>query len=202
MIEIVKFDRPLIGYRLNNAVVYASVPYDLTDEEAKQYGYEQVKSALEYEQTQDIPSIDGGEMEAIEVFVPEAPKVVSINIIGDKFVSFEDESANKITTYTAVAYDQYGEIYQEKFVSETIDNDNYTHVVNVKIEGVIGSLDVQVYKYVEPAPQPPTIEEQLAEKDAQILELKAKQIATNKLVAESNAAQQDLLELLIDMGVI
>lgn len=47
-----------------------------------------------------------------------------------------------------------------------------------------------------------TLEEQLAEKDAQMLELKAQQMATNKLLAESNAAQQDLLELLIDMGVI
>ncbi|MER2170751.1 MAG: hypothetical protein ABS938_08935, partial [Psychrobacillus psychrodurans] len=92
MIDIVKFERPLIGYRLNNAVVYASIPSDLTDAEAKQYGYEQVKSALEYEQTQDTPSIDGSEMEGIEEFIPEPPKAVTIKIAGERFVSFEDET--------------------------------------------------------------------------------------------------------------
>lgn len=67
----------------------------------------------------------------------------------------------------------------------------------------VESVDVSVTPHqVVFGDRPPTIEEQLSEKEVQIFDLKEKQYATNKLLAESNAAQQDLLELLIDMGVI
>lgn len=54
----------------------------------------------------------------------------------------------------------------------------------------------------EPEPQPPSIEEQLAEKDKQIVELKEKQLITSEIVEINGLQQQELLELLIDMGVI
>lgn len=45
-------------------------------------------------------------------------------------------------------------------------------------------------------------EEQIAEKDRQIIELKEKQTLTSELVESNGLQQQELLELLIDMGVI
>lgn len=201
MIDIVKFERPLIGYRLNDAVVYASVPSDLNDADAKQYGYEQVKSSLEYEQTQDSPSINGADMEAIEEFVPEPPKSVTIKITGDRFVSFEDETKTKTLVYAVEAIDQYGDVFSNYTVDETINNDTYTHMVTATVGDVTETLDLQVYKYVLPVPPEPTIEEQLADKDRQILELTVKQSVTDRVVAENGLMQQEILELLIDMGV-
>lgn len=50
--------------------------------------------------------------------------------------------------------------------------------------------------------RPPTIEEQLAKKDEQILELKQQQVAMNRTVETNSTSQQELIELLIDMGVL
>ena len=57
------------------------------------------------------------------------------------------------------------------------------------------------FSYPDPSePEaPPVFVKPLTE---QIEELKTKQFETNQVLAESSAAQQDLLELLIDMGVI
>jgi len=58
-------------------------------------------------------------------------------------------------------------------------------------------------KALEPTePKSPTIEEQLAEKDKQIIELNKMHSVTNQLVIENNAAQLDLLELLLELGVL
>lgn len=201
MIEIVIFERPLIGYRLNNAVVYASVPHDLTDVDAKQYGYEQVKSALEYEQTQDIPSIDGSEMVAIETFIPELPKVKSLKIIGDTFVQFAENETERTLAFTVEATDQYGDSIERDWEwSGAVDGVlNVTPVdeelsVIVSTDGVTASVDIGVYPYVEPVYEKP-LEEQL-------LELKEEQNKTKQALSDSYVEQQDLLELLIDMGVL
>lgn len=159
MIEIVKFDRPLIGYRLNNAVVYASVPHDLTDADAKQYGYEQVKSALEYEQTQDTPSIDGSDMSAIEAFIPELPKVKSLKLIGDTYVQFAENETERVLTFTVEATDQYDDPIERDWtwdgavggvLNVTPNDGNLT--VTVSAEGESASVDVGVYPYVKPVP--------------------------------------------------
>jgi len=50
--------------------------------------------------------------------------------------------------------------------------------------------------------RPPTIEDKLAEKEVQIIDLKKMQVVTNELIVENSAAQQDLLELLTELGVI
>lgn len=49
---------------------------------------------------------------------------------------------------------------------------------------------------------PLTIEEQLAEKDAQILKLKEEQFKLQQATTENAKSQQELIELLMDMGVI
>ena len=53
-----------------------------------------------------------------------------------------------------------------------------------------------------PIPEPPTLEAQLAEKDAQILKLKEEQFKTQQMANENAETQQGLIELLMDMGVI
>lgn len=54
----------------------------------------------------------------------------------------------------------------------------------------------------QPIPQPPTLEEQLAEKDSQILKLKEEQFKTHQMTIQNGTTQQELIELLMDMGVI
>lgn len=51
-------------------------------------------------------------------------------------------------------------------------------------------------------PMTPTVEQQLAERDKEITELKVRQKLSDQMALESSMAQQDLLELLIEMGVI
>lgn len=186
MIDIVKFERPLIGYRLNVAVVYASVPSEMNDVDAKQYGYEQVKSALEYEQIQDSPSIDGSEMEVIEEFIPEPPKAVSIKITGDRFVSFNNEAKTKTLVYTVEAIDQYSEVFSNYTVDETINNDTYTHTITATVGDVTNTLDVQVYKYILPVPPEPSETEKL-QKEVQLL----------KAQSQANADRADFQEEVI-----
>lgn len=159
MIEIVKFDQPLIGYRQNNAVVYASVPTDLSDMEAKQYGYEQVKSALDYEQTQDRPSIDGSDMDAIDSFIPDSPKVKSLKIIGDNSVLFSEGEMERALFFTVEAMDQYGKPISKDWqwtsavggeLTVTPIDENIT--VTASADGVTARVDIGVYPYVSPIP--------------------------------------------------
>lgn len=169
MIEIVIFDRPLIGYRLNKAVVYASVPDELTDVDAKQYGYEQVKSALEYEQSQVSPSIDGSDMTTIETFIPELPKVKSLKIIGDTYVQFVEGETERTLTFTVESTDQYDEPIERDaewtgavggVLTVTPIDEELT--VTVTADGVTASVDVNVYPYIERVYEK-TIEEKLNE---------------------------------------
>ena len=159
MIEIVIFNRPLIGYRLNNAVVYASVPDDLSDADAKQYGYEQVKSALEYEQTQTIPSIDGSEMTVIETFIPELPKVKTLKLIGDTYVQFAEDETERTIIFTVEATDQYGDSIEREWEwagaidgALTVTPVDEELTVSVSADGVTTSVDIGVYPYIASVP--------------------------------------------------
>lgn len=69
-------------------------------------------------------------------------------------------------------------------------------------EWVEGATQEEIDELTKVEPSPPTIEEQLAEKDAQILKLKEEQFITQQLTMENTASQQELIELLIELGVI
>ena len=185
MIEIVKFERKeneiLVGYRQNGRVVYASVLSKLDDATAKQRAYEQVREALIYEQTLEKPSINGSEMEPIEVFTPAEPVTTSVRINGPTVFTFDDDAAENTVTFTAVAYDQYGDIVSTKNIERTFINDDYNENVSVTIDGVSAMLGVTIQKYREPMP---TLEEQLAEKDLRIKLLEESQAATDSTVLE------------------
>ncbi|WP_342538436.1 hypothetical protein MKY15_20545 [Sporosarcina sp. FSL K6-1540] len=190
MIDIVIFDRPLIGYKQNNAVVYASVPHELSDVDAKQYGYEQVKSALEYERTRDSPSIDGSEMGAIETFIPELPKVKALKLIGDTYVQFEEDETERTLAFTIEATDQYGDPIERDWewtgavdgvLTVTPIDEGLT--VTVSADGVTASIDVSVYPYVEPVHEK-TIEEKLNELSVNLGNTQAQSFNTDTALME------------------
>lgn len=52
----------------------------------------------------------------------------------------------------------------------------------------------------EPEPQPPTLEEQLAERDKQIIELKKMQSVTSTVVSEISSTLQELIEITLETG--
>lgn len=52
----------------------------------------------------------------------------------------------------------------------------------------------------KPKPKPPTLEEQLADKDRQIIELMKMQNVTDSTVSEISATLQELIELTLEMG--
>ena len=156
-VDIVHYEQrmhdKLIGYRQNNAVVYASVPSNLDDTRAKQVGYEQVRTALAYEQALDKPSIDGSAMEPIEVFTPAEPVTTRVKINGPSIVAFDDESADKTITYMTIAYDQYGDEVSSQTIEQPFNNTDSNETVTATIDGVSTTLNVivQAYREMEPS---------------------------------------------------
>ena len=68
---------------------------------------------------------------------------------------------------------------------------------------ILTEEEYQRRKASEPQPEPKqTLEEQLAEKDSQILKLKEEQFMTQQMTLANSSNQQELIELLMDMGVI
>ncbi|MEK3975498.1 hypothetical protein [Psychrobacillus sp. FSL K6-1267] len=61
---------------------------------------------------------------------------------------------------------------------------------------------MEIDKNTEPLPPKFPLEYLLAEQDRQIQELKVKLIVSEQMVADSHQSQQELLEMLIDMGVM
>lgn len=185
MIEIVKFDRKdnriEIGFRQGKAVVYASVPSDLTDSEAKQKAYEQVRKALEYEQTLNKPSFvvldnvdEEGNVIPFEIFNPAEPKVNKIEIIGDRFIHFEKGQDSVTKEYAAKITDQYGEPIEKDVIwygAEngvlTVNHEQQEIEVKAECDGVESSILVQVFPYVEPQP---TAEEKISQLETALIE--------------------------------
>ena len=86
--------------------------------------------------------------------------------------------------------------------AETV-NKTFTHEYTIQKGKIVFGAEKPI---PETVPQPPSLEEQLAEqlaeRDRQIIELKEKQTLTSEIVEINGLQQQELLELLIDMGVI
>lgn len=161
MIEIISFKRKTnqieIGYRKGDAVVYTDVSADLSDDEAKQKGFEKSWRALEYEQTLEKPSFivgdnvdEEGKVIEYEKFTPEEPKVVELEVLGVSEYIFPDERVNQTLTFLVVAYDQYKEPFSQDEIDVKVDNRNYTKSVVAKIDGAERVLDVQISAYQKP----------------------------------------------------
>lgn len=67
---------------------------------------------------------------------------------------------------------------------------------------VEGASQEEIDAFADTPKPPPTLEEQLADKDAQILKLKEEQFKMQQATTENAKSQQELIELLMDMGVI
>lgn len=199
MIEIVKFERPLVGFRLNGAVVYASVPKELNDSDAKQYAYEQVRSSLEYEQSQESPSIDGSNLESIEVFIPQLPKVKTIKLIGERYVSFDEGEDEKVISFEVEAIDQYGQPTVKEWVWDgasdgvlTVTSTDSIITVSVTADGMVDTLDVRVFPYVTPLPPSP-----IELSDVEILQQETADLWYEIIVQQGKTAthEQELADL-------
>lgn len=201
MIEIVKFEKSkqgiTIGYRENSAVVYATVSNNLTDSEAKQKGYEQAYKALKYEANQKEPSINGSKMGAIETFSPKTPRVADVQIKGDNYISFEDETARKSVNYLITAIDQYGNVFSESTDSETVENKNYIHTITKTLGDITALFNINVKGYTVPTPSETELLHQdvdsLAKTTAVILEDTTAVAETTAVLVEDSAATASTL---------
>lgn len=126
MMQTIKYEinKNILTVGFNEAifVVYADVPYDSskTKQELLQQAYEQCRNAIEYEKTQEEPSILFKPIadEEYEEFVPEEPKATKIiadfnNLVGE-------------------VLDQYGEFYSND-IKFYIDDTNKAKIENNKI---------------------------------------------------------------------
>lgn len=170
MIYVVKFERKEneieIGFRQGIAVVYASVSSNLKNDEAKQKAYEQVKTALKYEQTRETPSFtvpdeedEDGNVIEFEKFIPADPTVKEITIHGDSYVSFEDDSPSKTIELSASAIDQYSDPIEMPYEwiganngVLKVDNVDGTYGVSIMAGGITASINVVVHAYRAPEP--------------------------------------------------
>lgn len=161
-IEIVEFYRDgndiLIGFKQGKSVVYSSVPSNLSDSEAKQAGYEQVYQTFKYEKTLDAPSIDGSNMNTIEVFYPEVPKAKEIKIIGERIIEFKENQDVVTKEYVAEIIDQYGDkidedvewIGVENGVLTVSNEQGYQNIeIKAKYNNIESSITVEVIPYNE-----------------------------------------------------
>lgn len=199
-IEIIKFERKQniieIGFRQGKAVVYAVVPGNLADGEAKQQAYEQVWRSLEYEQTKVKPSLtvsddvdEEGNVIPYEQFIPEEPKVDKVEIIGDRFIHFEKGQDSVTKEYAAKITDQYGEPIEKDVIWYGADNGVLTvnheqQEIEVKAEcdGVNSSIIVQVIPCVVPEP---TAEEKISQLETALME------TTSLLASEQEKNKQN-----------
>jgi hypothetical protein len=100
-----------VGFNEDNFVVYSSIAYDpnKTKQELLQQAYIQCKDAIEYEKTQDEPSIlwnSGGdeEYEEYEEFTPEEPKANKLvvdfnNLTGEVLDQYCELYSTEVTFY-------------------------------------------------------------------------------------------------------
>jgi len=168
-LKVVKYETDknvlTVGFAEDNFIVYTQLAYDttLTKQELLQKAYEQCKSAIDYEKTQEEHAFEwdgkGG-----EEFIPPSPKAKSIELILDKsYVQFEANQETAEIALSADVKDQYGEAYDGvvQFVTtlgSVTDNiltipkvDVFTKVeVTAICDGVEDTKELFIYPYVEP----------------------------------------------------
>jgi len=160
-----------VGFNVADFVVYTDIYYDenKTKQELLQQAYEQCRKSIEYEKTQEEPSIlwDGEEG---EVFVPEDPKVSMVKLCTnkDQIIFGEDQESEIVELYT-ITKDQYGDdinidvSYTTTF--GTIENNiltipKVTEFSELSITANTGEISdsktIYLYPYVEPIPPEPS----------------------------------------------
>ncbi len=171
-----------VGFAEDNFIVYTQLAHDntKTKQELLQKAYEQCKSAIDYEKTQEEHAFEwdgkGG-----EEFIPPSPKAKSVELILDKsYVQFEANQETAEIALSADVKDQYGDNYIGNIeFSTTYGNisentliipsvTEYTEVViTAEIEGISDIKTIQLFPYVEPQViQPePTVEDYLIDLD-------------------------------------
>ena len=153
-----------VGFAENDFIVYTQLAYNATKtkQELLQKAYEQCKSAIDYEKTQEEHAFEwdgkGG-----EDFTPALPKAKSIELILDKsYVQFEAGQETAEIALSADVKDQYGDNYIGNIEFSTIYGNisentliipsvtEYTEaVIAAEIEGISNIKTIQLFPYVE-----------------------------------------------------
>jgi hypothetical protein len=182
--QIIKYEidksRLTVGFKEDVFVVYAQIPYDntKTKEYLLQKAYEQVKSAIEYENTLTEHSFTTDETG--EEFTPEMPKASKVII--DNVINYFSclQTGDLTQQFTAKVYDQYGDVISKSITfsfsstpaNVTLNNGlltvgqaegDYDLTLTASCEGVTDALLIYVRKYVEPTIPPKTEPEKLQE---------------------------------------
>lgn len=174
-----------VGFAEDNFIVYTQLAYDntKTKQELLQKAYEQCKSAIDYEKTQEEHAFEwdgiGGEK-----FIPESPNAKIVELIADRyFHQFEIGQETAEIVLSVEVQDQYGDNYIGNIeLSTTYGNISgntliipsvaeYTEVViTAEIEGISDTKTIQLFPYVEPQViQPePTVEDYLIDLDYRV----------------------------------
>ena len=174
-----------VGFAESNFIVYTQLANDttLTKQELLQKAYEQCKSAIDYEKTQEEHAFEwdgvGG-----EEFVPESPNAKIVELIADRyFHQFEIGQETVEIALSADVKDQYDETYDGAVqfattygnISEnTLIIPSVTEhtevVITAEIEGISDTKTIQLFPYIEPQViQPePTVEDYLLDLDYRI----------------------------------
>jgi len=191
-LKVVKYETDknilTVGFAEDNFIVYTQLANDttLTKQELLQKAYEQCKSAIDYEKTQEEHAFEwdgkGG-----EDFTPALPKAKSIELILDKlYVQFEAGQETAEIVLSANVKDQYGETYDGAVqfattLGSVVGNiltipkvDVFTKVeVTASSGGVEDIKELFIYPYIDIEPQvilepTPTIEDYLLDLDYRI----------------------------------
>lgn len=146
-VDIIHDDGNLYGFRLGNAVVYAT---GTTIDEA----FLQAWESLEYEDKQESPSIRYSEEEVIRNYVPPAPTPTTIHLTADRTHAFlADEPA--VFILSATIRDQYKQKMNVEVEWEGAKGGVLTatspgeYVVTVKVGDLKRSITLHVEEYVE-----------------------------------------------------
>lgn len=174
-----------VGFAENNFIVYTQLAYDATKtkQELLQKAYEQCKSAIDYEKTQEEHAFEwdgkGG-----EEFVPEPPNAKIVELIADRYsYQFEIGQETAEIVLSVEVQDQYGEVYDGAVQFATTLGSVAGNILTIpkvdvftKVEvtassgGVEDTKELFIYPYVEPQVIQPesTIEDYLLDLDYRI----------------------------------
>jgi len=164
----------IVGFKINNFVVYSQIPYNNTKQYMLQKAYEQVKNTIDYENTLTEHSFTTDEIG--EEFIPEIPTASKI-IIDNAINYFSCLQVGSLTRrFTAKVYDQYGNLIAGTVVFTLnvtplnitlldglltvgqADSD-YDLALTASCGNATDTLQVYIKKYVEPIIPPKTIVE-------------------------------------------
>ena len=175
-----------VGFAENDFIVYTQLAYDntKTKQELLQKAYEQCKSAIDYEKTQEEHAFEwdgvGG-----EEFVPEPHNAKIVELIADRYShQFELGQETVEIVLSVEVQDQYGEAYDGAVQFATTLGSVAGNILTIpkvdvftKVEvtassgGVEDTKELFIYPYVEPQIVDERVDEEITAMAEAIIDL-------------------------------